>query len=90
MVRGIDIYGGISYNTGRLHLVSDGSYTFYPSSSFAGSCNVIYRVCDGHTPSLCRYANLKINIEPIPNGMANQNPFADDDIVLMKSDQVYN
>ena len=79
-IPGVDIYGDSFIDAGNITIATNGAYTFTPTSNsnFAGYVTFKYKTCDNHTPSRCKYSDLKIDVEPIPVGSTNKDPFAQD------------
>jgi gliding motility-associated-like protein len=62
-------------SNGTVFLNPDGSYTYFPDSSFTGTVTWTYQVCDDGSPVLCTEATVYILINP-----ENQPPLALNDI----------
>ncbi|WP_164847907.1 Ig-like domain-containing protein, partial [Sandaracinomonas limnophila] len=62
--------GSIPSSTGTITFNPDGSYTFVPNSSFTGTVDIPYTVCDNSTPANCSTATLHIVVEPAPTVIA--------------------
>ncbi|WP_157822086.1 PKD domain-containing protein, partial [Salegentibacter salinarum] len=50
---------------GTVVLNANGSFTYTPNTNYSGLDNLIYRVCDNGTPSLCNTATVNFEIEEV-------------------------
>lgn len=54
-------------NAGTLNWSSTGGYTFTPTSTFIGTMEIPYTVCDNSPVQKCDTAILKITVDPMPD-----------------------
>jgi len=65
-VAGSSKSGAVVANAGTLTYNATGNYTFTPVSTFTGTVNIPYKICDNGSPSACDTAYLLITVDPLP------------------------
>ena len=65
-VAGIDENGVAVVNAGTLTQNANGTYTFTPTTGFAGEVIYSYTMCDDGTPVVCDEARVTIDVIPAP------------------------
>ncbi|MDP4210780.1 MAG: Ig-like domain-containing protein, partial [Bacteroidota bacterium] len=89
-IDGTDRFGDSFSYAGDFSINSNGSYTFTPVAHFAGSVIMNYKVCDNNTSPICKVANLKIDVEPLPSGVTNHIPYNGDNGAFTAINQTLN
>lgn len=69
-------------------LLGNGSFLYIPMSGFEGEDTFVYEICDNGNPSLCDQATVTIRVIRDPNGTQNDPPFAGDDALVLRQNQL--